>query len=468
MTRDAIALTPQMPDVKTLLAALHAGGPDLRVNSAGGGAVAQLCTDDGQTLVSVEAPRYLQVPGETERLLGPAARTDSPVWWTETRATTGIAEAGRLAGSVAGRLATVLGGITWPREAAHTSVVTAPASGTATADSSGVDVFTDKAAVVIQDRPLVAATTWLTDVVRTTLQTGRELHVITPPGSRLTLPARTMLDGMPARWVIHDPATGYYDGLTGAVLHWHDGHFTPANDNAPRIADAFQPPPAPSGEQQLLLSFRTIHPADEHLVLGGALEHTWQVLTGARPAGWSTAEPVNVPWSPRQLTDLARTRARHSQPTWLVAVGAPGRTAIATMRILHTPAGVEEHITLALGYAADEDPPTGSLLELAESLAAEHRLATMVTQLRAARADLTVPAHYEPPPVPLSLTLGPDAVADLGLDHARSALPGTAPLNLGPVRRPAVHYTIGDGTDATAWQRLTEINDHLKSSTGGG
>ncbi|EST27379.1 hypothetical protein M878_25615 [Streptomyces roseochromogenus subsp. oscitans DS 12.976] len=456
-----------MPDVKTLLAALHAGGPNLRVSSASGGAVAQLCTDEGQVLVSVEAPRYLQVPGETERLLGPAARTDGPVWWTETRATTGIAEAGRLAGSVAGRLATVLGGTTWPREAAHTSVVTIPPSGTTAADPSGVDVFTDKAAVVIQDRPFVAATTWLTDVVRTTLQTGRDLHIITPPGSRLTLPARTVLDGMPARWVVRDPEAGYYDGLTGAVLHWHDGHFTPAGDNAPQIADAFRPPPNPSGEQQLLLSFRTIHPADERLVLGGALEHTWQVLTGAPPTGWSTAEPVNVPWSPRQLTDLARTRARQSQPTWLIAVGAPDHAAIATMRMLHTPAGVEEHITLALGYTVGEDPPTSSLPELAESLATEHRLATMVTQLRAARADLTVPAHHEPPPIPLSLTLGPDAVAELGLDHASSALPSAAPLQLGPARRPAVHYTIGDGTDPAAWQRLTEINNYLKNSTGG-
>ncbi|WP_308408422.1 hypothetical protein [Streptomyces murinus] len=88
MSQDVIALTPRMPDVKTLLAALHAGGPDLRVNQVGGGAVAQLCTEDGQLLVSVEAPRYLQAPGETERLPGPGARTDAPVWWTEVRAST--------------------------------------------------------------------------------------------------------------------------------------------------------------------------------------------------------------------------------------------------------------------------------------------------------------------------------------------------------------------------------------------
>ncbi|MFE7615122.1 hypothetical protein [Streptomyces sp. NPDC057496] len=56
MTQDVIALTPQMPDTRTLLAGLHAGGPDLLVNRAGDGSVAQLCTAAGQVLVSVEAP----------------------------------------------------------------------------------------------------------------------------------------------------------------------------------------------------------------------------------------------------------------------------------------------------------------------------------------------------------------------------------------------------------------------------
>ncbi|MBG0854219.1 hypothetical protein I2W78_20865 [Streptomyces spinoverrucosus] len=468
MTQDVIALTPEMPDIKTLLAALHAGGPDLRVSQAGGGAVAQLCTDDGQPLVSVEAPRYLQVPGEVERLLGPSARTDAPVWWTEARATTRVEEARRLAGSIAGRLATVLGGTTWPREAAHTDVVTVPTHGDAAATPADVDVLTDRAAVVLQDRPLVAATTWLTDVVRSTLQSGHELHIVTPPGTRLTLPARSVLERIPARWVVRDPDCGYYDGLSGAVLHWHEGHFAPAGDIAPGIAHAFQRPPAPSGERQLHLSLRTIHPADERLLLGGALEHTWQTLTGAPPAGWASAEPVNVPWSPRQLTELARTRARQSMPTWLVVIGAPDRPAIATLRIVRTRLGVEEHISMALGYTVGETVPADRLPEAAETLTTDHNVATMVTELRTAQADLTVPAHHEPPPIPLTLTLGPDALADLGTDHARNALPGAAPLQLGPATRPALHYSLGTGTDPTAWERLRQIDERLRGRSAKG
>ncbi|MFS4091921.1 DUF6177 family protein [Streptomyces sp. AF1A] len=455
MPQDVIALTPQMPDIKTLLAALHAGGPDLRVNRAAGGSVAQLCTDDGKLLVSVEAPRYLQVPGETERLLGLGIQAEGPVWWTEVRASTAIAEARLLAGSVAGRLTTLLGDTTWPPEA-HTDVVTVPATGEVTVPPADVDVLTDadvltdKSVVVIYDRPVVAAATWLTEAVRTVAQDRRQLYLVTSSKTRLSLPTRTVLERMPARWVVRHPENGYYDGLSGAVLHWRDGRFTPAPDKGPQIADAFQPPPGKGGERQLLLSIRTIHPAQEHLILGGALEDAWQTLTGSPPAGWATAEPVNVPWSPRQLTDLARSRARQAQPAWAVAVGTADRPAIATSRIAHTQEGVEEHITLALGYAADEKPPIERLPRLAESLAARHNLATMISELRAARADLTTPAHYEPPPIPLSLTLGPDAVADLGISHARNALPDRAPTQLGPAARPALHYPLGDGTDPAA------------------
>ena len=133
MTKDVIALTPTMPDVRTLLAGLYAGGPDLRVRTAADGAVVQLCTPDGSTLVSIEAPILIHTPGEPSRLLGTGTTTpDSPVWWTEARATTAIPEAGRLAGSFAGRLATRASGTTWPPEAATTEVIPLTTDNTAT------------------------------------------------------------------------------------------------------------------------------------------------------------------------------------------------------------------------------------------------------------------------------------------------------------------------------------------------
>lgn len=472
MTRDVIALTPEMPDTKTVLAGLFAGGPDLGVQSVAEGAVVQLCAPNGRPLVSVEAPLLVQVSGEARRLLGAdASPPEGPYWWTEARATTAVEESERLAGSFAGRVAAVLGGTVWPPEAAHTEVVpltseTAAAASASEATPPAVDVLTDQAAVVIQDRrPVVAMTSWLADALRTAAASDRALQIVTPPGTGLTLPTRGVLRGHPNRWVVQDPDCGYYDGLSGAQLHWQDGHFTPVmsgDGGAPRIADAYKPDEArPPAERQLALSLHTTHPAHENLLLGRALEAAWRALTGAPPAGWSTAEPIGLPWSPRQLTELARTRAQRSAPTWLTTIGAPDRPAIATTHVSHTSAGIEEHITLTLGYAPDEAPPLKALGPLAELLATEHGLTSMLTTLRPARRDLTVPPTFQPPPIPLTFTLGADAVNHVGRTHAERAHPDLAPTRLGPPTLPSLHYTLGDGTDPSAWNRLEHLTGHL-------
>ncbi|MGI5481574.1 DUF6177 family protein [Streptomyces lavendofoliae] len=437
------------------------------MSSSAEGAVVHLHAEDGRPVVTVDVPLFVQVPGELRRLLGTRVETEAPVWWTEVRATTSIAEAGHLAGSVAGRLTSLLGGSTWPADAAHTSVVAVPS---AHGDDGpvdrplAVDVLTPRAAVVLQDRPVVAATTWLTDLMQSTVPSGRELQIVTPPGTRLTLPTRSLLAKVPARWVVQDPECGYYDGLTGAVLHWHEDRFTEATTADGRIplADAFRTGAPARDEQQLHLSIRTIHPATDGLLLGGALEAAWQTLTGTTPAGWSTAEPVNLPWSSRQLTELARTRAQKGASTWLVAVGALDRPAIATCRVIHTPAGIEEHIALALGCTTDRIAPLDVLPELAETLATRHNLTSMLTHLRPARADLTTPPHHESPPVPLSFTLGPDAVHTIGRAQAES-LEDPRPMRLGSAVRPALHYVLGDGSDVTARQRLQHLDNRLKA-----
>ncbi|GGR66375.1 hypothetical protein GCM10010269_01280 [Streptomyces humidus] len=52
---------------------------------------------------------------------------------------------------------------------------------------------------------------------------GRALQIVTPPQVRVSAPARATLLQPPNRWVVQDPAQGYYDGLSGAVLRWQDG-----------------------------------------------------------------------------------------------------------------------------------------------------------------------------------------------------------------------------------------------------
>ncbi|WP_413753027.1 DUF6177 family protein [Streptomyces sp. R-74717] len=60
--------------------------------------------------------------------------------------------------------------------------------------------------------------------------------------------------------------------------------------------------------------------------------------------------------------------------------------------------------------------------------------------------------------------VGPDALADRGLDDARRAFADTAPTQFGPAARPALRYVLGDGTGPGAWERLQQVNDRLSGA----
>ncbi|MEV5483570.1 MULTISPECIES: DUF6177 family protein [Streptomyces] len=470
MTKDVIALTQRMPDPWAMLAGLLSGGPDKLVDTAGEGAVVRLCDEEGRPLVSVEAPLLVQVAGEAERLLG-ATPPPVPYWWTEARATTGVEEAERLAGTFAARLAALTDGSAWPPEAAQSLAVVKTdglsVAPTPAAAQPAVDVLTDKVAVVIQDRPVVGMTAWLQDAFQTAAGAELGLQVVTPPGTTLSPAVRHSLSNWPSRWVVRDERDGYYDGQSGAVLRWHEGMFQPvavadatADDPRTPVAASYQEV-TDTGEQQLAITFRTIYPADERLVLGGALESIWRELTGEPPAGWGTAEPANLPWSPRQMTDLAYERA--PDPTWFVVVGSPDRPGLATVRVSRTKAGVEEYVTLMFGYGPDEKPPVDALPSAAEVLATRHRLLSMLVQIRKARRDLAVPPRFEGPGVPLAFVLGADEVREMPSDRARNTPLAQPPVPLGPKTRPAMYYPLpGDPLDLSGWQDFERLMRHLK------
>ncbi|MGW0392941.1 DUF6177 family protein [Streptomyces sp. NPDC003042] len=472
MTKDVIALTPRMPDPWTVLAGLLSGGPDKLVNTAGEGAVVQLCDPQGRPLVSVEAPLLIQVEGEAERLLG-ATAPRVPFWWTEARATTGVPEAERLAGTFAARVASLADGTVWPPEAARSVAVVASegvsVAPTPAAAQPAVDVLTDKVAVVIMDRPVVAMTAWLSDAFRAAAAAERGLQIVTPPGTTLSPAVLANMPGWPSRWVVQDERDGYYDGLSGAVLRWQEGMFATvvpadATEDEPRtpVAVSYQEVTS-TDERQLAITFRTIHPADERLVLGGALEAVWRELTGEPPAGWGTAEPANLPWSPGRLTDVAF--ARSPEPSWFVVVGRPDRPGLATVRVSRTKAGVEEDVTLAFGYGGNEEVPLGALTKTAEALATRHHLQSMLVQLRKARRNLAVPPRFEGPGVPLAFVLGAEEVRAMPDDRARRTPLAEQPVRLGPKARPAYYYPLpGDPSDLSGWSDFERLVRHLKGA----
>ncbi|NEB36453.1 DUF6177 family protein [Streptomyces sp. SID14515] len=472
MTKDVIALTPRMPEPWAVLAGLLSGGPDKLVGTRGEGAVIQLCDAEGRPLVSVEAPLLVSVEGEAERLLGTTA-PPVPYWWTEARATTGVAEAEQLAATFAARLASLVGGSAWPPDAVG-SIAVVKTDGVSVAPEPAaaqpaIDVLTDKVAVVIQDRPVVAMTAWLSDAFRAAAEAGLGLQIVSPAGTTLSPAVRDALGGWPSRWVVQDERDGYYDGLTGAVLRWQEGAFDPvlsldATEDDPRtpVAATYQEA-RDTGERQLGLTFRMVHPADERLVLGGGLEAVWRELAGEPPGGWGTSEPANLPWSLGRLTDVAYERA--PEPTWLVVVGSRSRPGIATVRITRTKAGVEEEVTLAFGYGADEEPPLDALPAAAETLATRHHLQSMLVQLRKARRDVAVPPHFEGPGVPLAFVLGAEEVRAMPGDRARRTPLAEQPVRLGPRTRPALYYPLpGDPSDLTGWQEFERLVRHLKEA----
>ncbi|HET9382277.1 MAG TPA: DUF6177 family protein [Streptomyces sp.] len=478
MTKDVIALTKKMPDPLSVLAGLLSGGPDRLVGAEGDGAVVRLHDEQGRPLVSVEAPLLVQVPGEAARLLG-AREPEVPYWWTEARATTGVAEAEALAGTFAARLTTLVGGTAWPPEAARSlAVVTTDGVSAApvpAAAQPAVDVLTDKVAVVIQDRPVVAMTAWLQDAFRAAANAGLGLQIVTPAGTRLSPAVRNSLPGWPSRWVVQDERDGYYDGLSGAVLTWDNGLFvTVGSPDATRedprtpVAAAFKDGPlaeGDTGERQLAISFRTVHPADDRLVLGGAVEAVWREITGEPPAGWGTEEPANLSWSLRSLTDVAYERT--PEPTWLVVVGGPGRPGLATVRISRTKGGVEEDVTMAFGYGPGEDVPHEAVPAAAEALAVRHDLQSMLVQIRRARRDLSVPPRFEGPGVPYAFVLGAEEVRAMPGDRARRTPLAERPRELGPKTRPALYYPLpGDPSDLSGWKDFERLTRHLKGGTG--
>jgi hypothetical protein len=340
-----------------------------------------------------------------------------------------------------------------------------------------VDVVTEQVAVVLQQRPVVGFTAWLADAVRLCAQSGRGLQVVTPAGSRLTAPLRLVLQGPDTRWVVRDGDDAYYDGLSGRWLHWDGTAFVPKGDvpegevpegDVPegevpegdeKVAAAFLRP-APGGQRQLVVSLRVRHEAVATTTLGGAVGELCVQLTGAEPRGWGTAEPATQPWNVGALTALVRRRAPRS--TWLVVVGGGDRPAVGTMRVARVPSGVDESVTLVVGYGGEV--PLATLRASADAIARQQLLVSLLAQVRPGRSDTTWEPLLGGLPVPVGMAVGPEGIDELGLEHALAA-PVTGTERIGERARPTVWFPLGDARSAAGWERLHEVMRHLRLGT---
>lgn len=124
-------------------------------------------------------------------------------------------------------------------------------------------------------------------------------------------------------------------------------------------------------------------------------------------------------------------------------------------------------MTLTLGYGEGEEPPLEAIAPLAGTLVVEHGLTTMLTSVRRASRDLTTAPVLQAPSVPVAFTLGARDVRGVGLTHARRPPLGVRPVALGPASESALHYPLGDGSDARALVELHRLAAHLRAGVPG-
>ncbi|GIF50100.1 hypothetical protein DFJ67_3147 [Asanoa ferruginea] len=295
------------------------------------------------------------------------------------------------------------------------------------------DTVTDRACVVLQDRPVLGLHRGLVDLLLAAERDGRAVRVVTPPTTRLTMPLHAVLAGGAGSWVVRYPEHGYFDADSGAPLHWSEGDFA-------AYAEPAGPAAATDAGSQLWMTVRLLHTSPP-ASFGLATEAVCTALTGGPPAGWGNAEPVAEPWRPIELSIAAASRGR--RPTTLVVVGGGQRAAIGLLEFAIEPAGISETLTMAVGGFAAAPP---DLDELATRLATDHPLGLALMVFRPGRADLTQVPFEPAEGRPLCVTVGPTAYTGDGRD-ALLALPGARTAG------PAVHCDLSAGWAAYAQVR---------------
>jgi hypothetical protein len=116
---------------------------------------------------------------------------------------------------------------------------------------------------------------------------------------------------------------------------------------------------------------------------------------------------------------------------------------------------------------AREAPTARALAAAVAPSAADGDLRMLVLHARPGRRDLTCPARFEGPPIPVAALAGPQVVARRGAAHAVAANVRGA-TRVGP-HRTAVWYELwAPGDDASlGWRRLTQVLGHLGEAVPG-
>ncbi|GHC77400.1 hypothetical protein GCM10007079_14560 [Nocardiopsis terrae] len=467
MSRDVIALLAESPSRRSLLEALAAADPDLRVRLVAEGTVVQLRDGSGRLVLAVQSAQRLAVSAEADRLLAEGIGDDLPAQplWVEARGaaladTDTAGTARRFAHHLAGRH----GGKVWePR--ARLFREDHLLGGT---DHPAVSAVTERNAVLVQDRPVVSLSSWTVDALARYGRAGLGLQLLTPATSVLTHAMRSLLGNPNAVWVVRTADGHHYDGFNGLPMTWQDGvGYVP--DPRARTEDGphrdFRAEEEHVSGTQLHVSLQVDHPASDDLELGGAVELLAERLGGAPPSVWGVSEPLTREWDTAGVTALARNRAPGE--TTLVFGGRPEGSAeegtrpfAGRLRVSRTETGIREHVQFTVGHRADEDPDLDALRPLVRELSDRDGLRSMTVRRAFGRADLLHPPRWAGVPVPVGLAVGAEGVTSVGRESALAAPVRGVPF--GPPMTPVVWYRIGDGVEPDGWERFQALMRHLR------
>lgn len=312
------------------------------------------------------------------------------------------------------------------------------------------DALTAKAMVMMQDRPVVPFTKWLANGLRMCSETRRGMQIVTPSGTRITMPLRLILTGANSRWVVRADGA-YYDGLSGVPLRWDGTAFVP-DPEARTHAPTFMTPPVDPIGAQLTVTFRVRYTSDT--LIGAATEQICLSLTGEPPGGWGIAEPVTGPWEREDLSRLFRSRSTGA--TWLTVVGGENRPAVGTMLLSQVGDAIEEAVTFVVGYADPHGAPVAAMPTLVGALAIEHPLTSLFAQLGPGRVDLTTGPCW----------LGPAGPIGMAVSGSAAGPPGIPGQQIGDVQAPTMWYSLGDGRQQEGWQRYEQLATYLREIQG--
>jgi hypothetical protein len=218
------------------------------------------------------------------------------------------------------------------------------------------DYASDRLCAVIQDKPVVALTSWIAQCYAAAIRSGRNFAVITPSSAAVTLPLAVLLGGTECQWVATSPTNALYDGFTGRSLQWTVDGITPRSE-AEVDSSFLLAEPRPRG--YVHVRAETVHQASFAAPIGTFTQTVFESLTGHAPVGWGLHEPVSERWDASAVSSFTFTRSPRS--TRLIVVGTPDAgssvpvPAIALMTIERTASAVVESVELLL----DREDPLG-------------------------------------------------------------------------------------------------------------